>query len=60
MPKRRTEEEKFADSFDLKLFNLMGQAAARKGPWMRISLALRAVRPMVRGMMHHEDRKETA
>lgn len=57
--KRRTDEERFADKFDLELFRLVEKAGAQAPHWHRISRALRAVRPMVRGMMHPDDRKET-
>lgn len=66
---RRTDEQKRADEFDLKLFRLISDAeyvpsskpgARPSSQWIKIGMALREARPLVRAMMHDDDRWQTS
>lgn len=58
----RTEEQDKADSFDRDLYALIGKAdmLSDKEPWRSIYWKLKEARPLVRKMMHPDDRRETA
>lgn len=57
----RTEEQEFANNFDMEIFRLMRKAGCRseKGVWGRVVILLRELRPIVRSRMHNEDRRTT-
>ena len=61
----RTTRESEADKFDCELFGLIERAeklakrSRGQDGWLDISLALDAVRPAVREMMHLKDRENT-
>lgn len=64
--KARTEEQKFADSFDCDLYRLIDRAEtyARKNirlspHWLEVSARLRDARILVRYKMHEDDLKGT-
>jgi|CXWL01.1.fsa_nt_gi hypothetical protein len=65
MAEWRTANEREADQFDCALFGLIERAEklAKRSRgwdgWLDVSLALDAVRPAVREMMHLKDRENT-
>lgn len=69
MADNRTELQKAADEFDMKLYRLIMAAdgmAGRERPgtharntWLEINAQLRIARRPVRGMMHADDRART-
>jgi hypothetical protein len=57
----RSANEKEADRFDLTLFRLIRHAedqSKRDKKWGEIAGKLRGVRPLVRTMMHPDDRHD--
>lgn len=66
---KRTDEQKRADEFDLKLFQLISAAeyvpSSKPGErpsaqWLKIGQRLREARALVRAIMYDDDRWETS
>lgn len=59
----RTDEQSFADSFDLQLFNLMESAETfgcdGDTDWKEVAQRIRQARGIVRQRMHPDDRELT-